>query len=69
MIYQFYIELLESDPLVWRRIVIPADYTFYQLHKAIPATAYLTASEGRRRMAWVFRIMQKKQLMPFMVQQ
>jgi hypothetical protein len=35
MIYQFYIELQESDPLVWRRIVVPADYTFYQLHKAI----------------------------------
>ena len=35
MIYQFYIELLESDPLVWRRIVVPADYTFYHLHKAI----------------------------------
>jgi hypothetical protein len=35
MIYQFYIELRESDPLVWRRIVVPADYSFYQLHKAI----------------------------------
>jgi hypothetical protein len=35
MIYQFYIELLGSDPLVWRRIVVPADSTFYQLHKAI----------------------------------
>jgi hypothetical protein len=31
MIYQFYAELLESAPLVWRRIVVPADYTFYQL--------------------------------------
>src|SRR5688500_13855799 len=35
MIYQFYIELEESNPLVWRRIVVPASYTFYQLHKAI----------------------------------
>ena len=35
LLYQFYIELLESDPLVWRRIVVPGDYTFYQLHKAI----------------------------------
>lgn len=35
MIYHFYIELQESDPLVWRRIVVPADFTFYQLHKAI----------------------------------
>lgn len=35
MIDQFYIELRGSDPLVWRRIVVPADYTFYELHKAI----------------------------------
>jgi hypothetical protein len=37
MIYHFYIELQESDPLVWRRIIVPADLTFYQLHKAIQA--------------------------------
>ena len=30
-----YIKLEESDPLVWRRIVVPANYTFYQLHMAI----------------------------------
>ena len=35
MIYIFYIELLESDPLVWRRIAVSADLTFYQLHMAI----------------------------------
>jgi hypothetical protein len=35
MLYQFYIELKDSDPLVWRRIVVPADFTFYQLHVAI----------------------------------
>jgi hypothetical protein len=35
MLYQFYIELHESDPLVWRSIVVPADYTFYELHMAI----------------------------------
>lgn len=35
MIYQFYIELHESHPLVWRRIVVPADLSFYHLHKAI----------------------------------
>src|SRR5688572_21683756 len=35
MINQFYIELQESKPLVWRRIIVPADYTFYQLHMAI----------------------------------
>jgi hypothetical protein len=28
MVYQFYIELHESNPLVWRRIVVPADYTY-----------------------------------------
>ena len=33
--YQFYIELLGSDPLVWRRLLVPAHYTLYQLHKAI----------------------------------
>ena len=35
MICQFYIELKESKPLVWRRITVPADYSFYQLHMAI----------------------------------
>ncbi len=35
MIYHFYIELLESVPLVWRRMVVPADYTLYQLHMTI----------------------------------
>jgi hypothetical protein len=35
MIYQFHIELHGSDPLVWRRIVVPADFTFYELHMAI----------------------------------
>lgn len=35
MIYQFYIEMQESNPLIWRRIVVPADYTLYQLHMAI----------------------------------
>jgi len=29
------IELGESDPLVWRRIVVPADYNLYQLHMAV----------------------------------
>ncbi|MHA4809561.1 plasmid pRiA4b ORF-3 family protein [Flavitalea flava] len=35
MIYQFYIELEESNPLVWRRIVVPANYNLYQLHMAL----------------------------------
>jgi len=35
MIYVFHIKLEETEPEVWRRIVVPTDYTFYQLHKAI----------------------------------
>lgn len=35
MIYHFYIELEESNPLVWRRIVVPANYNVYQLHMAL----------------------------------
>lgn len=32
---QFYIELKDSDPKVWRQIVVPYDYTFYKFHLAI----------------------------------
>ena len=32
---QFYIELSESDPKVWRRIIVPFEYTFYKFHLAI----------------------------------
>jgi hypothetical protein len=35
MIYQLYIELEGSSPLVWRRIEVPASYTLYRLHMAI----------------------------------
>src|ERR1700694_2215650 len=35
MICHFYIELEESSPLVWRRIVVPANYNLYQLHMAL----------------------------------
>src|SRR5882757_6746644 len=35
MIYQFYIELTDSRPVVWRRIVVPANYNLYQLHMAV----------------------------------
>lgn len=35
MISHFYIELEESDPLVWRRIVVPAEYTLYKFHMAL----------------------------------
>jgi hypothetical protein len=38
MVYQLYIELRESDPLVWRKIVVPAEFTLYQLHMAIQGT-------------------------------
>ncbi|WP_431213847.1 plasmid pRiA4b ORF-3 family protein [Puia sp. P3] len=34
MISHFYIELEDSSPLVWRRIVVPAEYTLYKLHMA-----------------------------------
>ena len=37
MTYQFIIELKESEPLIWRRITVPATYTFFQLHMAIQA--------------------------------
>ena len=35
MIYHLYVELEESKPLVWRRIVVPAKYNLYQLHMAL----------------------------------
>jgi hypothetical protein len=35
MTYHFYIELEESSPLVWRRIVVPGNYNLYQLHMAL----------------------------------
>lgn len=34
-IYQFKIVLKYSDPLIWRRIQVPAGYTFWALHCAI----------------------------------
>ena len=33
--YQIKIELTDSNPLVWRRVVIPADVTFRRLHDTI----------------------------------
>ncbi len=35
LIYQFKITLLEIEPLIWRRIQVPADYSFWDLHVAI----------------------------------
>ena len=34
-ILQFRIELLGIEPLIWRRIQVPGDYTFWDLHVAI----------------------------------
>lgn len=34
-VLQFFIVLAESDPPVWRRIQVPAAYTFWDLHVAI----------------------------------
>ena len=34
-VYQFKIELLDIFPTIWRRILVPADYNFWDLHVAI----------------------------------
>jgi hypothetical protein len=34
-VHQFLIVLKETDPLVWRRIQVPDDYSFWDLHVAI----------------------------------
>jgi hypothetical protein len=34
-VYQFKIELTEISPLIWRRILVPSDYNFWDLHVAI----------------------------------
>jgi hypothetical protein len=33
--YQFKITLLDTDPVIWRRIQVPGTYTFWDLHVAI----------------------------------
>ncbi|MBM3611013.1 MAG: plasmid pRiA4b ORF-3 family protein [Alphaproteobacteria bacterium] len=35
MIYQFKITLMDSTPPIWRRIQVPSDYSFWDLHTAI----------------------------------
>jgi hypothetical protein len=35
LILRFRIELLETEPIVWRAIEVPGDYTFWDLHVAI----------------------------------
>ena len=34
-IFQFKIILKETDPVIWRRILVPGSYTFWDLHVAI----------------------------------
>lgn len=34
-VFQFKITLLDTKPAVWRRVVVPGSYTFYDLHVAI----------------------------------
>lgn len=34
-VYQFKIELLDIFPTIWRRILVPSDYNFWDLHVAI----------------------------------
>lgn len=34
-VLQFKVELLEISPLIWRRIQVPEEYTFWDLHVAI----------------------------------
>ncbi|WP_278320488.1 IS1096 element passenger TnpR family protein [Clostridium vincentii] len=33
--YQIKIELIDSKPPIWRRVIIPADVTFKRLHDTI----------------------------------
>jgi len=35
LVYQFKIRLKDIEPVVWRRIVVPASYNFWDLHVAI----------------------------------
>ncbi|OQY09173.1 MAG: hypothetical protein B6I30_10185 [Desulfobacteraceae bacterium 4572_187] len=34
-VYQFKITLLDSNPVIWRKIAVPETYTFWDLHVAI----------------------------------
>ncbi|HLR51322.1 MAG TPA: hypothetical protein VK072_00400 [Candidatus Avamphibacillus sp.] len=36
-VYQIKIELAGSDPLIWRRVIMPAGATFNRLHDVIQA--------------------------------
>ena len=34
-VYQFKISLNNTKPLIWRRIIVPSTYSFWDLHVAI----------------------------------
>jgi len=34
-VFQFRVEVLDIEPLIWRRIQVPSDYNFWDLHVAI----------------------------------
>ncbi len=34
-VYQFLVYLVDSEPLIWRRIQVPGDYSFWDLHVAV----------------------------------
>ena len=34
-VLQFKIELMDIEPLIWRRIFVPVDYNFWDLHVAV----------------------------------
>lgn len=35
MVYQLKISLLETKPEIWRRVLVPGYFNFYQLHRVI----------------------------------
>lgn len=35
--FQLHISLNDSSPLIWRRVIVPEDYSFYNLHMTIQA--------------------------------
>ncbi|MGF6845412.1 hypothetical protein QFZ51_000647 [Chitinophaga sp. W3I9] len=35
--FQLHISLKDSSPLIWRSIIVPEDYSFYNLHMTIQA--------------------------------
>ncbi len=48
VVYQFKITLKEIEPVIWRRIVVPATYGFWDLHVAMQDSMGLCASTTQR---------------------